>query len=82
MPTLISHSPQDISTLCNYLSDERREQAVSFLQYLVQQENISRLSQTQNAFVQIDELIENENIWQTEQEMLDELAEFRRKRSK
>lgn len=74
------YSSQDISILCDGLSDERRSQAVAFLQYLVQQENATKFVQTKNAFSQIDELIGTQHIWQNEQEMLNELAEFRRHR--
>ena len=74
------YSSQDISILCDGLSDERRGQAVAFLQYLVQQENATKFVQTKNAFSQIDDLIGTQNIWQNEQEMINELAEFRRHR--
>lgn len=80
MLNIKEYSSQDISILCDGLSDERRSQAVAFLQYLVQQENAAKFVQTKNAFSQIDELIGTQNIWQNEQEMLNELAEFRRHR--
>lgn len=77
MLNIKEYSSQDISVLCDALSDERRSQAVAFLQYLLQQENAAKFVQTKNAFSQIDALIGTQNIWQNEQEMLNELAEFR-----
>ncbi|MBQ1837656.1 MAG: hypothetical protein II131_03800 [Neisseriaceae bacterium] len=80
MRNTVSYSPQEISALCDYLSEERRSQAIAFLQYLCQQEQESKAQQAQQAFSQIDNLITGQDIWQNEQEMLTELAEFRRSR--
>lgn len=75
-----NYSPQEISALCNNLSEERRNLAVSFLQYLWQQENQSKALNAQNAFSQIDALLGEQTIWQDEQQLIEELAEFRRHR--
>ena len=80
MKNTATYSPQEISALCGLLSEERRSLAIAFLQYLCQQEQESKALHAQQAFSQIDDLIVGQNAWQNEQEMLNELAEFRRSR--
>ena len=82
MPQVVQNNAQQIFQLYGSLSDEGRSQAINFLQYLLQQEQNEKLEENQDAFHQIDALIGNNISWRNEAEMIKELAEFRRNRTR
>ena len=63
------------------LSEENRFAAFSYIQYLMNMEGRRKAERTQRIFEEMSEILDGDTGWASEEEMIADLAEFRRKRT-
>lgn len=76
----MSQTLNDIDSLYQGLTEEDKGLAVEYLKYLFYRSSSKKAKSTKKIFSDIDELLANEDRWESEEEMLNELAEFRKKK--
>lgn len=69
-----------INSLYERLSEEDKNLVIDYLQFLVSRSNSRKAQNTEKLFSEIDDMIEEEKVWKTEEEMLHEMSEFRKRR--
>lgn len=59
MPTLVSHSPQELTALCGQLSENKRQKAYQYLRELLKLPDTEQIEETQRQT--IFDLCKNDN---------------------
>ncbi len=72
--------PQEMVAIYDTLTETNKQSVLSYMAFLANAQQNAKESQIENAFAKINELMANENPWNSENEMLEEMADFRRKR--
>ncbi len=70
-----------LTDMVECLSEESRFAAFSYIQYLMDMEGRRKAERTRRIFEEMSEIIEGDTGWASEEEMIADLAEFRRKRT-
>lgn len=72
--------PQEMVAIYDTLTETNKQSVLSYMTFLANAQQSAKESQIENAFAKINELMADENPWDSEKEMLEEMADFRRKR--
>lgn len=72
--------PARINNLYEKLSEEDKNLVVDYLQFLVSRRNNKNAQNTERLFSEIDGILAEDKAWSSEEEMLHELSEFRKRR--
>ena len=72
--------PARINNLYERLSEEDKNLVVDYLQFLVSRSNVKKAQNTERLFSEIDGILADDKAWKTEEEMLHEMSEFRKRR--
>ena len=70
-----------IRTLYEQLSEEAKAEATAYLEFLVERERRRRQKKLLMTAGKIQELLGNDKGWESEEQMIAELAEFRRQKN-
>ena len=62
------------------LTEESRSAAVSYIKYLMYMDGQRKAERAQRAFDHVKEILNGDTGWMSEEEMIADVAEFRRKR--
>lgn len=68
-----------LADMLECLSEENRFAVFSYVQYLMDMEGRRKAQQAQRAFENVDTILNGDTGWASEEEMIADLAEFRRK---
>lgn len=69
-----------ITDMLSGLSDNSRNSAYDYIRYLWEREGPQRQERAREAFEQVDAMIGDNKGWDSEEDMIRDLAEFRRSR--
>ena len=72
--------PASINSLYEKLTEEDKNLVLDYLQFLVSRGNIKKVKKNENLFSDIDAILADDKGWKSEEEMLHEMSEFRKKR--
>ena len=70
----------DIARMLEGLDEEDRRSASDYVVYLFTTRGQRRAARTQRAFDQVDSILDGDGGWESEEDMVSEMAEFRRSR--
>ena len=68
-----------ITDMFECLTEESQTAAVSYIKYLMYMDGRRKAEEAQRAFENVDAILDGDTGWASEEEMIADLAEFRRK---
>ena len=74
-------STATLTDMFECLSEENRFAVFSYVQYLMDMEGRRKAERTRRLFEEMSEILDGDTGWASEEEMIADLAEFRRKRT-
>ena len=69
-----------VNELLNTLEEEDYNAAISYIRFLAESRKKENVMKSQEALSEIQKMFVNDKGWDSEEKMLDEMAEFRRER--